>query len=191
MTLILVRHGETALNAARVLQPADTPLGARGIAQAVAVARRIAGLGPVALLSSDLERARQTADAIATATGLPLETEPLLQERSFGDWRGRPWTDLPCPPAALVDAPPGGESMADFEHRVAAAWAAVLRRQARSGGTLVVVTHGLVIHRLLLAHAALPAGTTMPQQLGNCSLSLLDAAPPHAVTLLGCTRHLD
>ena len=53
MTLLLVRHGETALNASRTLQPAATPLSARGLAQAAAVAARIAALRPAAVLSSD------------------------------------------------------------------------------------------------------------------------------------------
>ena len=58
MAILLVRHGETALNAARVMQPADTPLSERGLAQARAVARRLAQRGRVAaLLSSDLPRA--------------------------------------------------------------------------------------------------------------------------------------
>ena len=191
MSILLVRHGETALNAARVLQPADTPLGPRGIAQAAALAARIAALAPAALLSSDLARARQTADAISASTGLAVRTEALLQERSFGDWRGQPWTTLAVPPGELQEAPPGGESMADFERRVAAAWAAVLRWHALLGGPLVVVTHGLVIHRMLSAHAALAEGADMPQQLGNCSLSFIDATPPHAVSLLGCVQHLD
>ena len=74
MTLLLIRHGETALNAARVLQPADTPLSARGAAQAEALAGRLAawrgaprepGGAPLAgILSSDLPRALATAEAI-------------------------------------------------------------------------------------------------------------------------------
>ena len=68
-SIILVRHGETALNAARVLQPAATPLGPRGFAQAEAVARRLAPMQPGAIVSSDLPRALQTAQAIARAAG--------------------------------------------------------------------------------------------------------------------------
>jgi hypothetical protein len=53
MSILWLRHGETALNAARVLQPAATPLSERGHAQAAAAARRLAALRPVALLSSE------------------------------------------------------------------------------------------------------------------------------------------
>ena len=61
MTLLFIRHGETALNAARVLQPAATPLSARGLAQAQAVAERLAAQRLAGVLSSDLPRALQTA----------------------------------------------------------------------------------------------------------------------------------
>ena len=191
MTILLVRHGETALNVTRVLQPPDTPLGERGRHQAAAVARRVAALAPAALLASDLPRAWQTAQALADASALPIEASPLLHERNFGDWRGRAWTDVDADPFTLQEAPPGGESMAAFEQRVAAAWAQVQARRAQLAGPLVVITHGLLIHRLLSAHAALAPGTVLPRQLDNASLTVLDAAPPHAMTLMGCTRHLD
>jgi len=71
MAILLVRHGETALNAARIMQPADTPLSERGHAQAQAVARRLAARGGVAaVLGSDLPRAWQTAEAIAREIGI-------------------------------------------------------------------------------------------------------------------------
>jgi len=190
MTILLVRHGETALNVARVLQPPDTPLGERGRQQAAALARRVAALAPAAVLSSDLARAWQTAQALADAAALPIEASPLLHERNFGDWRGRPWTEVDADPFTLQEAPPGGESLAEFQQRVAAAWALLRARRAQLAGPLVVVTHGLLIHRLLSAHAALAPQTVLPRQLDNASLTVLDAQPPYAVTLLGCIRHL-
>ena len=81
--LLLLRHGETPLNIARVLQPADTPLSPHGRAQAGALARRLGGRPPAGLVSSDLPRAAQTAELIAAACGLRFETTPLLQERHF------------------------------------------------------------------------------------------------------------
>ena len=126
--IVIVRHGETALNAARVLQPANEPLNERGIRQAASVAQRIAELGAAAMLSSDLPRARMTADAIARATGLEPELEPLLQERNFGALRGRPWDEVG--PSILTPdfEPPEGESVATFELRVADAWQVVAQR---------------------------------------------------------------
>jgi probable phosphoglycerate mutase len=191
MTLLLIRHGETALNVARVLQPADTPLSERGIAQANALARRLAKAGVHAILSSDLPRALRTAQAIAAATGASIETTPLLQERNFGDWRGQPYDGMAINPLTMPEAPPGGESIAVFERRVAAAFALALTRQAAVGGTLAVVTHGLVIRALLAAQVQLVEGASVPTHVGNTSLSIVDAQAPHLVKLLNCTQHLD
>ncbi|MEO8805396.1 MAG: histidine phosphatase family protein [Burkholderiaceae bacterium] len=190
MSLLLIRHGETALNVARVLQPADTPLSARGVAQAEALAERLASMKIAAIVSSDLPRALRTAQAIAAATGAAIETTGLLQERNFGDWRGQPYDAMPINPLTMLEAPPGGESLADFERRVALAFAHVVQRQAGLGGTLAVVTHGLVIRALLAAHVQLPAGTDQPGHLGNTSLSIVALLPPHAATLVNCTEHL-
>jgi probable phosphoglycerate mutase len=191
MSLYLIRHGETALNAARVLQPADTSLGPLGLRQAEAIARRIAGLGIAAIVSSDLRRALQTAEAIAAATGLPVAADVLLQERNFGTLRGLPYDTLGFDPLAMTEAPAGGESMSAFAHRIAQAFARLLALHARAGGPLAVVTHGLVIQAVLQAHASLPTGTALPQRIGNTSLTIVSAQPPHTVTLLDSTSHLD
>lgn len=191
MTIILIRHGETDLNTARVLQPPDTPLGTNGVAQAAAVAQRVASLAPHALMSSDLRRAWQTAEAIAAATGLAIEPEPLLHERNFGDWRGRPWGDMELDPVTFIGTPPNGESPEVFHDRVARAWAAVLARRARMDGPLVVVSHGLVLNRLLRAHAQLADGVVLPQRLHNTAVSIVDADPPFVARLVGDIRHLE
>jgi probable phosphoglycerate mutase len=190
-SILLIRHGETALNVARILQPADTPLSERGIAQADALARRLAPMNIRAIVSSDLPRALRTAQAIAATTAAPIETTPLLQERNFGDWRGLGYDDLPANPLTMVGSPPGGESTLVFEQRVAEAFAHLLVRQSMQGGTIAVVTHGLVIGAMLNAHVRLAAGMQRPGHLGNTSLSVIDATAPHAVSLLNCTRHLD
>lgn len=188
--LYLIRHGETVLNVARIVQPADTPLSDRGQDQAAALARRLAG-GPLAgILSSDLPRARQTAEHLARATGLAVTTTALLQERNFGTLRGRSYDDLDIDPLAMDDAPPGGESRLQFEQRVAEAFGQALRLQAALGGPLAVVTHGLVVRAMLGRHGAL-GKVALPVGMRNASLSILAACPPHAVTLVDCTVHLD
>ena len=191
MTIILIRHGETDLNTARILQPPDTPLGAHGVAQAAAVAQRVAALAPQALMSSDLRRAWQTAEAIAATTGLAIEPEPLLHERNFGDWRGLPWGDMELDPSTFLGTPPNGESPEVFDARVALAWAAVLARRAQLDGPLVVVSHGLVLHCILRLHVRLPEGVMLPTKLPNTALTIVDAAPPHCARLVGDTQHLE
>lgn len=196
--LHLVRHGETALNAARVLQPADTPLSAQGRAQAEALARRIAawpgdeGDRPIAgVLASDLPRALATAEPIARACGVPLETSVLLHERNFGDFRGRRYDDLGFDPLTQADAPPGGESLAAFLARCDAAWAALQAVQARLGGPLVVVTHGLVLRGWLAGvPLRLPVGMAAPSAWHNTGLSSLGDDTGHALQRVNCTAHL-
>lgn len=191
MSILLVRHGETLLNASRTVQPADTPLSARGRAQASALAKRLAGADIAAIVSSDLPRARQTAEAIAQACGLSIVLEPLLQERNFGDLRGRPYDTLGFDLTTLVEAPPGGESEAIFRERVARAFARVTALQGGIDGDFAVVTHGLVIGAMLEGHALLSAAQSMPERLANTSLTSLSATPPHRVALLNCTAHLE
>ena len=191
MKLLLIRHGETALNVARVLQPAATPLSERGIAQAEALARRLATMDVRAILSSDLPRALRTAEAIAATTGASIETTPLLQERNFGDWRGLSYDALAIDPLTMDDAPPSGESAAVFARRVAAAFDHVVQRQAAFGGVLAVVTHGLVLRALLATHLQLAEQMSQPAHLGNTSLTIAAAQTPYLIDLLNCTRHLE
>jgi glucosyl-3-phosphoglycerate phosphatase len=88
-TLVLVRHGETDWNlSGRAQGHADVPLNATGLAQARAVARVLAGFVPVRLWSSDLARARQTAEAIAVITGLRVECDARLREYDVGERSG-------------------------------------------------------------------------------------------------------
>lgn len=191
MTLLLIRHGETAGNAARVLQPEDTPLNAVGRRQAAALAGRIADLAPAALVSSDLPRAWETAQAIVAATGLSAIALPTLRERNFGALRGLRYDDLDFDPLAMTEAPPGGESVATFELRVAQAFDDLLRRRLEAGGTLVVVTHGLVLQTIVARHTGPTAFSGRPRLLANASLTIVEVTPPHVVSLLGCTQHLE
>ncbi|MCO5120765.1 MAG: histidine phosphatase family protein [Burkholderiaceae bacterium] len=191
MPLFLVRHGETALNAARVLQPPDTPLSERGFAQARAIGARLAGESLAGIVASDMTRAAQTAEAIAEATGLPLRHDPLLRERSFGDLRGRSYDSLGFDPMAPDYTPPGGESWEDFTLRVGEALAAIRAHRAAFGGPIAVVSHGLVIRVLLNRLAKLPEGVVECGPLANTGLSIIGAEPPHQSVLVNCVRHLD
>lgn len=191
MPLYLVRHGETALNAARILQPADTPLSERGRAQARALAARLATEPLAGILASDLARAAETAEFVGQATGLPIRHDPLLRERSFGDLRGRSYDSLGFDPMAPDYAPPGGESWEAFRHRVDEAFALIRAHQAELGGPLAVISHGLVIRVLLDTRARLPDGMTECGPLANTSVSIIEATPPWQSLAVNCTLHLD
>ena len=137
--ILLIRHGETAGNAARIVQKPDIPLSPRGEAQAAALARRLAGEGVAQILSSDLARAAATAERLRAATGAPLGFDPLLQERNFGDVRGTPYDALGFDLFAPDYAPPNGETWEVFHARVDRAWervralSAATDRHARGG----------------------------------------------------------
>ena len=189
--IFLIRHGETVDNASRIVQLPDSPLSPRGLAQAERLARRLAGHGLAAILSSDLARARQTAERLQHATGAPLTFEPLLHERNFGDIRGTAYADLGFDMFEPDYEPPNGESWAVFHARVDRAWTRVQTLAAATEGHLAVVTHGLVCRSLAARHLVLADGTVVPERWENTSLTIVEYPAPWRVRLLNCVAHLD
>jgi len=186
--LWLLRHGETDANAARIVQRPEVALSARGREQAERLARRLADGRVAHVVSSDLRRAVETAEAIVRATGASLELDPCLRERDFGDVRGTAYAALAEDIFGPDYAPPNGETWAAFHVRVDAAWRGVLARAATTPGDLVVVTHGLVVGAVVRRHCDLPPGTEVPLAWPNTAVTLVE--PPRALALLGCTAHL-
>ena len=190
MTILLVRHGETDGNAARILQRPDVPLNDRGLRQAEQLARRLSAVGFARILCSDLLRARMTAAPLAARSGVAIEENPLLQERNFGDLRGMAYAALPEDPFGPDVRPPNGEDWPTFHARVADAFAFIVSRRRGVNGTLVVVTHGLVCRALVERHALLPEGVVVPERFDNASITVIHDDAPHRVSLLNCTAHL-
>ena len=120
-----------------------------------------------------------------------LRPSARLQERNFGSLRGQPYDSLGFDPLTLPEAPPGGESAAAFVQRVHQAFDDLLQQHQGLDGDLLVVTHGLLIRTLLAGPLMIDAAALGDLHLANTSLSIFDAAPPHALQLLNCTRHLD
>ncbi|WP_332848538.1 histidine phosphatase family protein [Massilia sp. S19_KUP03_FR1] len=154
---MLVRHGETAWNAERRLQGhLDIALNAEGERQAAAVARALAGTHIDTIVSSDLQRASQTAQAIAASHALPVQVERALRERCYGGFEGLLYSEIEQRfphefaqwQAREVDAvlPAGanlGESFRQFYARCTNAIIAVATRCP--GQTIVLVAHGGVL----------------------------------------------
>lgn len=93
--LILWRHGQTDYNSqGRIQGRVDVPLNETGRDQARRAAEDIAALGPTRIVSSPLIRARDTAEALASLTGLSVEIDEGLAEKSFGDWEGLKAADI-------------------------------------------------------------------------------------------------
>ena len=194
MALLIARHGETALNVARIVQPFDTALSSRGLDQADALGARLAGaFRIVSIVTSDAPRASQTATRIADRIGLPLEADPQWRERNFGVLRGQAYDGLGFDPLAMHEAPDEGESLAQFESRVAAAFDRIIGRleSLEPGQDLLLVTHGLVLRTLLERHLdggrdALRAGPP-----GNASLTVVETdGDAIRLRLACCVAHL-
>jgi probable phosphoglycerate mutase len=157
-TVYLIRHAETARPDVFHGFESDTDLGARGYWQAAALGPVVAALKPDVLVSSNMLRARVTAHAIATASGLPVRIEPLLHERKVGDMQGTPvqgefgvWPDTLARWVAGDTAytPQGMESFDQIRDRVLPVWDRIT--QENQGKTLAVVAHGIVIRVVLLS----------------------------------------
>jgi 2,3-bisphosphoglycerate-dependent phosphoglycerate mutase len=121
-SLLFMRHGATALNAAglRCGGDVDLPLADIGHRQSAQAARHLAALRPQVgvIVVSALQRTRQTAEIVARALqGIDIVIEPGFNERRLGEWNRRPIADTQADLAAGV-TPPGGESNADFTQRV-------------------------------------------------------------------------
>jgi len=162
MRLLCIRHAESTMNAAGVWQgQADPPLSRVGRGQARALARRLAESGEArglaALATSDLRRARQTAEILGERLELCPLPLPALRERDVGAWSGRShaqiaarWPgDLRRFRAGEELRPGGGESRAEFQARLRGALAELAALAARRGGRPVaVVTHLGVLRAL-------------------------------------------
>lgn len=192
MSILLIRHGETTLNAARIVQHPDTPLNERGVGQARRIAERLADFPVSAIISSDYARAYMTAQAIARVTGLPVVIQESLRERNFGDVRGTAHADLPVDLYAPDFHPSGGESWSMFHERVTVAWEAIKERAKRSDGDLVVVSHALVCRSLVANHLTLAddMDVNVPRW-PNTALTVIENRAPWKVSLLACGAHLD
>lgn len=193
MPIVLVRHGETASNAQRVLQHPETPLSERGLAQARRVAERLARGRIAEIVASDYARALTTAELIRAACGAPMRIDPELRERNFGDLRGRAYADLSFDPFAPGYVPPAGESWEDLDRRVDRMWERASARAAEvaADGDLVLVTHGLVCHSLVSRRIELAGAESAPRAFANTSVTVVETAPPWRLVLLGCVAHLD
>ncbi len=152
-TLWFVRHGESTWNASGFVQgQAKGPvLTRKGRAEAANVAGRLAGAAITAIYTSDLQRARETAEIIGRALRISPQSDVALRERNFGQAQGRPHSHLPSAASGIeidrvVDAdarPVDGESLTELYERVAA-FIDELETRAPEGDVLVV-THGGVI----------------------------------------------
>lgn len=189
--LLLLRHGETELSAARRYSGRSDPqLTTTGRAQADDAATHLTRYGEVAaVVTSPLRRARQTAEPLATALGAPLTVHDGLIETDFGTWDGLTFAEAAARDPELharwlsdpAVTPPGGESFGAVAGRVAAAADELVARHPAA--TIVLVSHVTPIKILL--RDALDGGPAMLHRLhlDLASLSIVDRYPDGGVSV--------
>jgi broad specificity phosphatase PhoE len=131
--------------------------------------------------SSDLLRALETADAVASRLGLQAQVRPALREMHFGEWEGLSWNQIarryPKLSALWVErfprqSIPGAESLRQFQKRIAAGIREVV--EANRGQSVVIVTHAGVIRFTLGKILGLPARKVFQLAQNSCALNVIE-----------------
>jgi 2,3-bisphosphoglycerate-dependent phosphoglycerate mutase len=194
-TVILARHGRTTANASGVLagRSKGVRLDEKGVEQARAAAARLDGVPLVAVVTSPLERCRDTARVLAEGRELRLQSDRGLLECDYGEWTGREIKELAKQPLwrTVQAAPsaarfPGGESMAGMSARaVAAVRDRDARIEAESGpeAVWVAVSHGDVIKAVLADALGMHLDTFQRIVVDPASLSVVRYTPQRAFVL--------
>jgi len=200
-TLVMLRHGETALTAQKRFSGIrqDVGLSEHGHQQAAEAAASLARRGIIeAIVSSPLTRSRETADRVVAALGLPVEIDDDLRECDFGEWEGltfaevqRRWPDdLTAWLASTEVAPPEGESIAEVAIRVRRARDRLVRQHP--GETVLVVSHVTPIKQLVCLALGVETAAVFRMELAPASISMAQwfADGNASLRLFNDTSHL-
>jgi probable phosphomutase (TIGR03848 family) len=186
--VLLVRHGLTATTGSVLTGwTPGIPLDDRGRRQAEALAARLVPVELDAIISSPLERCRQTADAVAAAgAGRPaVQEDARLGECHYGDWTGQPLKRLAKEPLwRVVQAHPGaarfpgedGESITDMQHRAVSAvrdW----NRQLGGNAAYLICSHADVIKSVIADSLGMHIDMLQRIQVDPCSLTAIRYTP--------------
>ncbi|WP_241473039.1 glucosyl-3-phosphoglycerate phosphatase [Mycolicibacterium neoaurum] len=190
--LVLLRHGQTEWNAdSRMQGQIDTDLTELGRNQAAAAAEVLAKRQPLAIVSSDLRRALDTATALGDRAGVPVRVDQRLRETHLGDWQGLTHIEVDerAPGARLAWrddarwAPHGGESRVDVAARSVPLVDELLVAESGWGADgsdrpVVLVAHGGLIAALTGALLDLPVDNwPVLGGMGNASWAQLSGRP--------------
>jgi broad specificity phosphatase PhoE len=198
--IILIRHGQTAWNKEeRIRGQVEVPLDATGLAQAEQTAERVVReWRPVAVYCSPLQRAVQTAQAVARRLDLAVQPTAGFNDMHFGEWQGlapaevlRRWPDLA---QAWLQSPdtitfPGGESLDGLRERSMAALRVIIARHPQD--EVVVVGHTVVNRVVLMAVLGLDNSHYWRIGQDTCAINLFRwENPQFYVDSLNDTCHL-
>lgn len=198
-SLVIVRHGRTAANArGLLLGREDPPLDEVGMAQAAAVSEAVSSgrFGPVtAVVSSPLTRTTQTAEQIAGALGMSVESDERLIEIDYGDFEGTPVSGVPPSTwkrwrSDVHFRPPGGETLVELGRRVRECcddWA----NREPAGGAVVLVSHVSPIKAAVAWVLGAEDGLAWRMHLDTASITRIALRGDQPVlTLFNDTAHL-
>lgn len=179
--LFLIRHGETDWNLeGRYQGQSDIPLNANGLLQAEKLAEKLRTQHLDAIYSSDLMRARRTAEILGQATGAPLHIDLRLREINQGEWEGMLFSEIRQRYPELISqrrsdplsvTPPGGESIEQVRERVLAALDAIV--SAHPDGEVAIVSHGLALAIIKVHLSDLPISSVWDQIPENAQPELV------------------
>jgi probable phosphoglycerate mutase len=198
--IIAIRHGETAWNVdTRIQGQLDIGLNKTGQWQAARAAQALAGETVHAIYASDLQRAWETAHAIAKTVGPTPRPEQGLRERGFGIFQGHTFAEIEATWPSEAKrwrqrdphwAPEGGESLEALAQRVTQTTAELAARHA--GEQIVLVAHGGVMDALYRAATGQSVQAPRTWHLGNAAINRL-LWTPQGLSLVGWsdTRHLE
>lgn len=185
--LWLVRHGQTDWNVqGRYQGQADPPLNATGLEQATRAAEALAGRAYTAIYTSDLERARVTAEIIGRRLGMDVFVDVRLREVNQGAWEGMLSTEIQARYAGEWAArqrdplhfrpPGGGESVTDVAARL---WAFIDELVTHApDGPLILVSHGLALATLVCRARGLPLAQAFDLIPENAQAHRIEWIPP-------------
>ncbi len=181
----LVRHGLTQWNAQhRYCGHSDIPLVASGRVQARWLASQLRFVHLRGIYSSDLARALETAEIIASKHVSPIAVtaSAAWREIAFGAWEGLTYSEIAATFTDRLDfftdpahyAPPGGESLTDVLGRIRPALTEIMQRFSHEQGDIVIVSHGGTLRALLCAMLNMPLSQQWQLRLDPGSLSAID-----------------
>jgi len=175
VTLVVWRHGQTTYNLEHRFQgQSDVSLNEVGLRQAAEAAPYLAAMRPSAIFSSDLSRATATADALARLTGLPVQLDKDLRERSGGSWEGLTEAEIRArfPVERATWSPPDSEPAQAVSDRASAALERIAASTPR-GSTTVVVSHGAALGMAVARLLEIPSEPRILGPFENCHWSVL------------------
>jgi phosphoserine phosphatase len=199
-TLIIVRHGHTALNDGdRFRGRTDTPLDDRGLREAEITAHAIAKRWKLsAVYTSSVSRAHVTGEIIGKPFGLPAIDEPGILDMDYGEWTGLTFDEARahdpeqfrfCMEKSSAFRPPKGESFEELRERSLAAVKSIAQRHPNQ--SVAIVSHNVVNRVILLGFLETSTDLFWRMHQGTCAINVIEYdGKGYGIELINDTSHI-